>query len=202
MPWLVPALREHVRCRHCGAEHVRGHRCAPVTIPISRCAMCAKSSQSIAPRTRFCCPCSQDGNAERARRLRPGRLAQGPRGLQTLATAAVSAEDGVQGTSAIRTPFGVSSYTPDASKMRRAHARLLRALSGTLGAIRRLEGPHGCWIERVSHRYTAFVMIGAPSGGPCPHRYTDRHTPGHASNTDRYTTGIRASRPGGAVGGP
>ena len=76
-----------------------------------------------------------------------------------------------------------SLYTPDASKCGRAHARFLRALSGTLGAIRRLEGPHGCWIERVSHRYTAFVMTGAPSGSPCPHRYTDRHT--------RIATGMR-----------
>ena len=93
-----------------------------------------------------------------------------------------------------------SLYTPDASKCGRAHARFLRALSGTLGAIRRLEGPHGCWIDRVSHRYTAFVMTGAPSGGPCPHQYTDRHTPRQASNTDRYTTGIRAWRPECAVG--
>lgn len=106
----------------------------------------------------------------------------------------------MQGTSAIRTPFGVCSYTPDASKMRCAHARFFRALSGTLSAIRCLPAPHCCWTERVSHRYTAFVMTGAPSGGPCPHRYTDRHTPRHASNTDRYTTGIRAWRSGCAVG--
>ena len=63
---------------------------------------------TVAPCAALCYLCYSEGDAERARRLRPGRLAQTPRRLQPLAASAVPADDGVQGTSAHRTACGVS----------------------------------------------------------------------------------------------
>ena len=59
------------------------------------------------PGRRVCCLCAWDGNAERAQATRPGRLAQAPRRLQTLAATAVSAGVSVVGGGVLHTPFGV-----------------------------------------------------------------------------------------------
>ena len=60
--------------------------------------MCGNRRRRLASCTAFCYLCCTEGDAERARRLRPGRLAQSPRRLQALAASAVPADDGVQGT--------------------------------------------------------------------------------------------------------
>ena len=58
--------------------------------------MCDERRQRLAPGHPFCYLCSPDDNAERAQVSRPGRLAQSPRRLQTLAAPAFQAGQGVQ----------------------------------------------------------------------------------------------------------
>ena len=75
--------------------------------------------------------------------------------FQPLAAAAFSAGDGVAGPSSLPTPFGVWIYTPHAANCGRAHARFLRALAGTLGALRRHFLPCLCWDGCMRHRIHA-----------------------------------------------
>ena len=98
----------HERSRVCGTMCNRSRWFARVTCARRsaaravtrkrRCAVCGNRRGLLARRAPFCYLCDQEGDAERARRLRPGRLAQAPRRLQPLAAPAVPADDGVQGT--------------------------------------------------------------------------------------------------------
>ena len=97
------------------------HEEAPALVSVApnlRCAMCEIRRFVLAPICRLCSP---EGDAERARRLRPGRLPQSPRRLQPLAASAILADDGVQGTKAHLTPCGVlDPHTPHRCVVRRA----------------------------------------------------------------------------------
>ena len=163
--------------------------------------MCAKSSQSIATRTRLCCPCSQDSNAERVRRLRPGRLAQGPRGLQTLATAAVSAENLCRA----RPPFGLHSESPRTHTRRIKNAARACALfacpfghfgrhTAPGGASRLLDRACIAPIHGVCHDRGAIRRpLPPPIHGPTYARTRFKHRPIHDRHT-RIATEMRGWR--------
>ena len=136
--------------------------------------MCEIRSRPLARRSSFCYLTCTEGGVERVWRPRPDRLAQSPRRLQPLAASAVPADDGVQGTSAHRTPFGVldlhTPRIPDAGGAIR-----------TLGMHFRVQAPlwppSSCWTERMSHRYTPSILPLAMQRYACPTPIHDRHTP-------------------------
>ncbi len=84
------ARRPSARRNMCGRTYALRERSRP------RCAMCDERRRRLAPGHAFCYLCPPDDNAERAQVSRPGRLAQSPRRLQTLAAPAIQAGYGVQ----------------------------------------------------------------------------------------------------------
>ena len=84
------ARRPFARRNMCGRAYALRERSRP------RCAMCDERRRRLASGHAFCYLCPLDDNAERAQVSRPGRLAQSPRRLQTLAVPAIQAGYGVQ----------------------------------------------------------------------------------------------------------
>ena len=70
------------------------------------------------------------------------------------------------------------------------------------GDSRGQTGSRRCWTERVSHRYTRFVILLPPQVPVCPPPIHDRHTPGHGINTGRYTRDTRVQCAVFAFSGP
>ena len=137
MPRLVPALREHVYGRCCGTDHVREHRCAPVTAPVPVRHVC-----NIVP-----IDCTQDTTllplfTGRQRGTRSGTAARSSR--SDAARAPNPCDSGGFGrrwqggrkrpTDSIRS-LGLHTRR---SKLRARACALWRALTGTSGALRRL----------------------------------------------------------------
>ena len=127
-----------------------GRACALRERPRPRCAMCDERRRRLAPGHVFCYLCRSDDNAERARRLRAGRLAQSPRRLQSLAAPALQAGHGVQGNSAEFDPRrGLGSHTPRILDADRASVPR-GCISLYFGVTEHNSASIRCWIERVS----------------------------------------------------
>lgn len=120
-PGIAPsaaAVREHVQRSTLRYGKMYGAlRCAAVTCELAR---------------RVCCLRCREDNPESARRLRSGRVGQSPRRLQHLATSVVLADDGVQGTSGHRTPFGVLFHHTKRTQGAHTESRVSLSLQETV----------------------------------------------------------------------
>ena len=147
-------------CR-CGADHLRGHRCAPVTTPAPVRHVCRILPSDCTRDTILLplCPGRQRGTRSG---IAARRLAQAPQRLQTLAAAAVSAGVSVVGRSAHWTPFGVWVYTHPTQLAAGGRMRALACASLHVG---RLAATPGCWDECTTPEppdFPTFCSAGNP----------------------------------------
>ena len=101
----------------------------------------------------------RNGTAEHVHRCRPDHFAQTPLGLVTLSATATKNRQRSAAHKFNPTSCGSWLSTPHAANCGRALARFLRALAGTLGALRRHFLPCLCWDGCMRHRIHAKALI-------------------------------------------
>ncbi len=135
------ARRPFARRNMCGRAYALKERSRP------RCAMCDERRSRLASGHAFCYLCPLDDNAERAQVSRPGRLAQSPRRLQTLAAPALQAGYGVQ----------VGFDHPDPRRGLGSHTTRSEALSH--GGATGFTPPEGIRFHRIPEDKSLISML-------------------------------------------
>ena len=101
----------------------------------------------------------------------------------------------VQRESGIDPPGRALGLTPHAAGCERAHARVLRALAGPCGAVRRHSSTACCWSERVSRATRRPSPSCRRVAAPVGHRSAHRPLPGRGVFHACYAGPVRLASP-------